>query len=282
MIDFLSEQSIYNVLKILLDFSIVTYIVYNVLKFTSKTKIMTLLKGITVIFLTWLISKVLGLTVLSFLLEQTLVYGFFTIIIIFHPELRAGLEKLGKHDVLLNKLINLNLFNKNITTIDSHLNSKEIDNLVESVYYMSNRKIGALISIEISDSLEDYIKTGIGINALISKELLINIFTPNVPLHDGALIIRDGRIESGSCYLPLSQSSEISKELGTRHRAGIGLSEVSDALTLIVSEETGNVSITRNSKLYRGLEKDEFKRLLEMVLLSDDFVKVNDLNNLNN
>ena len=267
MFDIFSDKSIYDILKIVLDFSIVTYIVYSVLKFTSKTKVMSLLKGISIIVLTWLVSKILGLTVLSFILEQTLVYGFFTVIVIFHPELRAGLEKLGKHDVFLNKLLNINLFNKKSMVSDGHLSSKEIDSLVESVYYMSERKIGALICIENSDSLDEYIKTGISINAFISKELLINIFTPNVPLHDGALIIRDGRIESGSCYLPLSKNSEISKELGTRHRAGIGLSEVTDALTLIVSEETGSVSITRNSKLYRGLEKDEFKRLLEMVLL---------------
>lgn len=255
-------------LRIVLDFSIVTYLIYNVLKFTRNTKVWTILKGTFVIIILWLVSSLLGLNILKFLLGQVLLYGMFVLLIIFQPELRMGLEKIGNRSFKSLKV--RNFFFKGNGTIEPYkLNRSEVDALVESAFYMSKRRIGALISIEIENNLNEYIKTGIPINAKISKELLENIFTPNVPLHDGALIIKHGRIEAGSCYLPLSSSTEISKELGTRHRAAIGLSERTDALTLIVSEETGAISITRNGQLYRGLNREELVRMLELVLLED-------------
>jgi diadenylate cyclase len=181
--------------------------------------------------------------------------------IIFQPELRNALEKLGRNKLLKST-------QQKETNVD-----KLIADMLHATEYLSKRNTGALISIEMEDSLTEYIKTGINLNANISKELLINIFTPNVPLHDGALIIKGNRLEAASCYLPLSQSTNISKELGTRHRAAIGISEATDALTIIVSEETGSISITKNSKIYRGISIDELRNHLEIFLIIPDKVK---------
>ena len=216
------------------------------------TKAVQLLKGIFVIIIIRSISGVLGLDTLSWLMQQALTWGFLAVIIIFQPEVRRALEQLGRG----------RLFSRTLTQEDEE--QKQVtEAMVKAVSYMAKRRIGALISIEQETGLNDYIETGISLNAEISSELLINIFIPNTPLHDGAVIIQKNHIAAAACYLPLSESPFISKELGTRHRAALGVSEVTDSLTIVVSEETGAVSISKNGELYRDLSADEFKSLLE-------------------
>lgn len=248
-----------DIVRAVADVLIVTFLFYKTIIMVQGTRAIEILKGILIVLLIWILSGVLGLETLKFILSQVILYGLLGIMIIFQPELRNALEKLGRQ----------NLRGKG-SSIAVSSTSKMIDDIVKSVEYMSIRHIGALISIEMKDNLSEYIKTGIRLNAEISKELLMNIFTPNVPLHDGALIIKDGRIEAASCYLPLSERMDIPKELGTRHRAGIGLSEVTDAVTVIVSEETGSISLTHKNELYRGITIDELRKHLEVLLSVPD------------
>lgn len=233
----------------LLDIIIVWYLIYKLLMYARGTQMMNLLKGIAVFIAAKFLSSILGLQTIDWLLGQVLAWGVVAAIILFQPELRRALQNLGQ-----------NLFRNK--RVEKNLSMKLIDDLVYAARYMSRRKIGALISVKDQDELGEYIETGIPLDSEISNQLLINIFIPNTPLHDGAVIVSDYRIAAASCYLPLSESDSISKELGTRHRAAIGLSEVSDALTLIVSEETGSISITKNEVLYRDLKEDELTDLL--------------------
>lgn len=255
-------MNFFDIMRILFDISLVTFIFYKILMVVQGTRSVQILKGVFVLLSIWVFSLLLGLEALNFILSQVILYGLLGLIIIFQPELRNALERLGRQNYIQ---IGASERNK--------VENKVIDDLVSSFSYMSKRRIGALISIEIEDSLEEYIKTGILLNADISEELLINIFSPNMPLHDGAMIIQKGKIVSASCYLPLSEDPTISKDLGTRHRAGIGMSEDTDALTLIVSEETGNISITRNSLFSRDLSLDEFRTHLELILNTNEDIK---------
>lgn len=217
---------------------------------------MNLLQGIALILVAKFLSQTIGLQTVDWLLGQVISWGVVALIILFQPELRKALENLGR-----------SLFRNR----QSQRNASEqlIDDLEKSLLYMSKRKIGALISIENEDPLLEYISTGIDLDSDVSSQLLINIFIPNTPLHDGAVIISDYRIAAASCYLPLSESRTIPKELGTRHRAAIGLGEVTDALTLIVSEETGAISIVKNDFLHRDLNLEELHQLLLQYLYTD-------------
>lgn len=255
------DLTLLNVLKMTLDIGIVTFIVYKVLMVAQGTKTMQVIKAILSIVVFWVISGLIGLESVKFLLTQVITYGIFGVFVIFQPELRSALENMGKKGFLGYKFQS----GATLTSTD-----KTIASLVSSAEYLSERKIGALINIERNDSLQSYIDTGIELDAKISKELLENIFTPNVPLHDGALILRGNRIISASCYLPLTEREDISKELGTRHRAGIGLSEVTDAFTLIVSEETGGISVTIEGELHRGITLSQLRNLLERYLKVKD------------
>lgn len=185
------------------------------------------------------------------MLKQVIEFGFLAIIIIFQPEIRRGLEQIGRGK----------LFQRS-TSQEEEEQTRLIEAMKKSVSYMAKRRIGALISIEKDTGLNEYIETGIGLNAEVSSELLINIFIPNTPLHDGAVIMQKDKVTAAACYLPLSESPFISKELGTRHRAALGLSEVTDAITIVVSEETGAISITLNGNLHRNLSLEEFETLL--------------------
>lgn len=215
---------------------------------------MNLLKGVGIFIAAKFLSSMIGLQTIDWLLGQVLNWGVVAAIILFQPELRRALQSMGQ-----------NLFRNRRT--QKNPNELLIKNLEQSLLYMSRRKIGALVSIEGADSLREYIETGIRLDSEISHQLLINIFIPNTPLHDGAVIIRNFKIVAASCYLPLSDSSLIPKELGTRHRAAIGLSEVTDALTLIVSEETGDISLVKQEVLNRGVKPAELHEMLEKYLL---------------
>lgn len=253
MDQFMANQPIIRILDILL----VWYLIYRLLMYARGTQMMNLLKGVGIFLIAKSASSLAGLQTVDWLLGQVLSWGVVAMIILFQPELRRALEILGR-DLFKNRK------SKN------NPSEKLINDIEKSVQYMSKRKIGALISIEGQDGLGDYISTGIPLDAEITNQLLINIFIPNTPLHDGAVIIRDYQIAAASCYLPLSDSTLIPKELGTRHRAAIGLSEVSDAVTVIVSEETGDISVVKGDKMNRALDRDEFRNLLEEYLFVDE------------
>jgi len=241
----------------IVDIVLVWYVIYKLINVIRGTKAVQLLKGILVILLVRVVGEWLGLTTLSWMMQQAINWGFLAIIIIFQPELRRALEQLGR-----------GRFFSRSSTQDDDNQEKAVEAIVKATDYMAKRRIGALISIERETGMSDYIETGIQLNSNISSELLINIFIPNTPLHDGAVIIQKNNVSAAACYLPLSESPFISKELGTRHRAALGISEVTDSVTVVVSEETGNISLTKNGELHRGLKLEELKEILtsEMVI----------------
>lgn len=246
----------------LLDILIVAYLIYRFIKALTGTKIMSLVQGVIFFLVLRFIAEWIGFTTITYLMNQVITYGVIAGVVIFTPEIRAGLEKFGRSTQVF--------LQKQYVSSESAL----VDALIESVAYMGPRKIGALIAIEQTQTLQEYIATGIPLNADISSQLLINIFIPNTPLHDGAVIVGQNKIVAACAYLPLSESKAISKEFGTRHRAAIGLSENSDALTIIVSEETGAISVTRKGQFLHDLSTDEFETVLRTYLMSDSNVSL--------
>ena len=246
----------WSILINIIDIALVAWILYFFTKAVAGTKIMILLRGVFLFVLGQIIANFLGLATISWLINQIITYGVIAAVVIFTPEIRTGLERLGRATDLFSA-----------TPMSSE--EKLIQASVKAVEYMSPRKIGALVAIQGSRTLQEYISTGIPLDADVSGELLINIFIPNTPLHDGAVIIRDNKIAVSCAYLPLTENSRISKEFGTRHRAAIGLSEVSDAFTFIVSEETGGISITHNGVFKHDLSLQEFEEELRKVLAPD-------------
>lgn len=251
-----------NILRITVDILLVTFVIYKLIIIIRGTRAVQLLKGITVILVVWFLSGQLGLHTLRWIMSQAVIYGILAVIIIFQPELRRALEQLGRGKFL-----------SRTSSIDEQEMEKVIDEIVKASIYMGKRRIGALLSIERETGMNDYIETGISVKGKLSSELLINIFIPNTPLHDGAVIIKNQQIMAAGCYLPLSEDPFISKELGTRHRAALGISEVTDCITLVVSEETGNISVTKNGELHRNLEESALKELLKQELVTT--MKVN-------
>ncbi|GBG04573.1 diadenylate cyclase CdaA [Lactobacillus rodentium] len=240
----------------LIDILIVWYIIYRLILLARGTKAVQLLKGISLIIIIRIIAGFLNLHTLTYFVDQILSWSVIGIIVIFQPEIRRGLEHLGRSSI----------FGGN--TMSAHDSSeKMVEELDKAIQYMSKRRIGALITIQQNTGLEDYIETGIPLDADISGALLINIFIPNTPLHDGAVIIRDNKIAVAAAYLPLSDNRAIPKNLGTRHRAAVGISEVTDAITIVVSEETGGVTITRNSQFMVDLTREEYLKYLRAQLV---------------
>jgi diadenylate cyclase len=244
------------------DILLVWYVIYKLMMVIRGTKAVQLLKGIIVILLVRVVSEYLGLKTLSWMMQNAITYGFLAIIIIFQPELRRALEQLGRGK----------FFSRSSGPEDEE-QEKTLNAIIKATDYMAKRRIGALMSIEKETGMSDYIETGISLNSSISSELLINIFIPNTPLHDGAVIIQKNTVAAAACYLPLSESPFISKELGTRHRAALGISEVTDSLTVVVSEETGGISLTKNGELHRDLSAETFKELLSNELFIKNKVK---------
>lgn len=243
----------------LLDIGVVWYAIYKLMMLLRGTKAVQLFKGVLVIIVIKLVSWYLGLRTVSWITDQIINWGIIAIIVIFQPEIRRGLEHLGRGSLFFNNKKKHN-----------EAQEKMIQGLDKAIQYMSKRRIGALMTIQMNTGLEDYIETGIPLDADVSGELLINIFIPNTPLHDGAVIIKNNRIAVAAAYLPLSESNLIPKELGTRHRAAVGISEVTDALTIVISEETGAVTITKNNELIRNLTRQDYLKLLHNELLPVD------------
>ncbi|MFD0769417.1 diadenylate cyclase CdaA [Bacillus sp. CGMCC 1.60114] len=238
-------------LSSIVDIALVWFVIYKLILVIRGTKAVQLLKGITVIIIVRILSYVFELHTLQWLMDQALTWGFLAIIIIFQPELRRALEQLGRGS----------LFSRGSNQEEDEQESV-VNAVVKATEYMGKRRIGALITMARETGMGDYIETGIPLNANISSELLINIFIPNTPLHDGAVIMQGNTIKAAACYLPLSESPFISKELGTRHRAAMGVSEVTDSLTIVVSEETGQISLTKNGELHRDLKSEQLREML--------------------
>ncbi|MCM3757730.1 diadenylate cyclase CdaA [Sporosarcina aquimarina] len=247
-----------EVLKAILDVLLVWFVVYKLITIIKGTKAVQLLKGIFVILIVRILTELLGLDTLKWMVEQVLTFGFLAVIIIFQPELRRALEQLGRGRLFARTQMQ-----------EEEERDRLISAFTKSVSYMAKRRIGALITVEKETGLSEYIETGITMNSDISSELLINIFIPNTPLHDGAVIVQKNKIAAAACYLPLSESPFISKELGTRHRAALGISEVTDAFTIIVSEETGAVSVTTDGDINRNVSMEEFERIVRLAWFGD-------------
>lgn len=240
-----------------LDIIVVAYIFYKIYMLINETRAQQLLKGILLIFLLIPISDFLQLTMLHWILNETITIGVLSFIIIFTPEIRRALEHIGR-----------SAFNERHIMEDDVKIQEIITEITNAVENLSKSRTGALIVIEQLTGLEDVISTGTRIDAIISAALLENIFVVNTPLHDGATIIRNDRIVAGGCFLPLTSNTDINKKLGTRHRAAIGISETADALTIVVSEETGVISLTVNGRLTRNYNKDKIKDILIRIIKS--------------
>lgn len=241
----------------IIDILIVAYMIYKTYKIIKETRAELLIRGILLIVLLIVISYILNLTMVYTILSKIIIYGVLAMIIIFQPEIRRVLEHLGRTS-----------FNDRRILQDIDVLSRVVTEIVNAVHILSIEKTGALIAIEQNTRLGDIIDNGIKIDAIVSTALLENIFVVNTPLHDGATIIRGDRIIASGCVLPLTGNKDISKKLGTRHRAALGLSEVSDSLVLIVSEETGTISLALNGKLVRNYDKERLQKILIKILSS--------------
>ena len=239
----------------ILDILIVAYIIYKIIFWIKETRAWVLFKGVLVIFALAAIATLLNLNTILFILSNTISVGIIAVIVVFQPELRKALEQLGKGRFI-------NYFIRNAEMDDQKTAQRTVDEIVKAAEKMGSVKTGALILIEQEVPLGDLERTGIPIDAIVSSQLLINIFEHNTPLHDGAVIVRHNRVAAATCFLPLTDSNEISMELGTRHRAAIGASEVSDAYVIVVSEETGSLSMARGGVLYRNLTTSQLKSML--------------------
>ncbi len=244
----------------IIEICIIAFALYNILVWIKNTKAWVLLKGIIVIVAFAFLAYILNLRTILWIAGKTISVGIIALVIIFQPELRRALEQLGR------KKIVFGLFNFGDSREKGERFSKEtVDAIVNASYDMGAVKTGALIVVEQDMVLEEYVTTGIPIDGVVTSQLLINIFEHNTPLHDGAVIIRGNRVVAATCYLPLSDNLDLSKELGTRHRAGVGISEVTDSMTIIVSEETGAVSLAVGGKLIRNIDKESLRSKLEYI-----------------
>ena len=244
-----------------LDIAIVSYIVYKMIGFIRETRAMQLIRALVIIIVAFFVSDIFNLYLLNWLLKSLFTMGLFAVVVLFQPELRRALEQVGRKN-----LMNTNSFRN----IDKNKAVETVDSLVSAIDDFSATRTGALIAIERETMLNDIIETGVVVDAEISIRLLGNLFYEGSPLHDGGVIIRGARIHAASCVFPLTEKKNIGRNLGTRHRAGVGLSEVCDALIIIVSEETGVVSIAEDGKIRRFVDlKTIEKMLLNMYLPSE-------------
>ncbi len=240
----------------LLDILFVAFLVYQILVWFRMTRAWTLFKGVVLLVVVALAASMLRMNMTSWLLQNTMVYGVLAVVIIFQPEIRKALERLG-HGGLFSILSSDEGADK--------VSKETVKQIADAMEQMAAVKTGALIVVEQEVGLGEYEQTGIAVDGIVTSQLLINIFEHNTPLHDGAIIVRGNRIVAATCYLPLSDNMELSKQLGTRHRAGVGISEVSDSLTIIVSEETGEVSTALNGKLRRNISEEQLREQLVQV-----------------
>mgnify|MGYP002512171418 CR=1 FL=1 len=242
----------------IVEILIISFLVYHIMTWIKNTKAWVLMKGILIISVFIFFALIFQMNTILWIVENVISIAVIGLVVILQPELRRALEEIGRK----NFISNIFPFEK---TVLERFSDKTVNDIVKASFEMGKVKTGALMVIEQQVTLAEYERTGIEVDGIVSSQLLINIFEHNTPLHDGAVIIRGNRIVSATCYLPLSDNLGISKDLGTRHRAGIGISEATDALTIIVSEETGQVSVTYEGKLYRNLDANALKEKLQIV-----------------
>lgn len=242
----------------IIEILLIAMLIYNLVKWVKNTKAWVIIKGLAVLFIIYIVVYILDFEALLWIFSNTIGIGITAIIIVFQPELRKALEQLGKKNLVSPLLSSAG--DKNVLFSDNTM-----EELVKASYELGKTRTGALIVIERDIKLDDYVETGIGLDAVITSQLLINIFEHNTPLHDGAVIVRGDRIVAATCYLPLSDNMNLSKELGTRHRAAVGISEAADCFTIVVSEETGGVSCSVGGELSRSISREKlYQRLREI------------------
>lgn len=244
-----------------LEILIIAYLVYHIMLWIKTTRAWALLKGLIVLAVFGVVAYLLNMQTILWLAENVVGYAVTALLIVLQPELRKALEELGKKNLMAAVLP----FDSSSRDEDA-ISEKTIEEITRACVEMGKVKTGALIVIEQEESLSEYERTGIDVDALLSSQLLINIFEHNTPLHDGAVIVRGNRVVSATCYLPLTDQININKSMGTRHRAGVGISEVTDSITVIVSEQTGTISVAVDGKLQRNFDGERLKaRLMELV-----------------
>lgn len=244
----------------IVEILILAWLVYHILNWIKTSHAWTLLRGILIIAAALAAIYLLQMDTLIYIIQQGMSIVIITLVVVFQPELRKVLENLGEREILNHSF----LFGQSRNTI-GRFSDRTVDELVRACVEMSAERTGALIVIEQNENLHEYERTGIEIDALVTSQLLINIFEHNTPLHDGAVIVRGDRVTAATCYLPLSDNKSLSKALGTRHRAGVGVSEMTDSFTIIVSEETGGISAAYKGELQRNItEKVLRDRLVEL------------------
>ena len=249
----------------ILEILIIAFLVYYILAWMKTTRAWQLLKGLIVICIVLLLAYIMEMSTILWLAENMLSVAVIAIVVVMQPELRHALEQLGKKNFLPT-----GVFSDASKREQEHFSEKTINEIVKASFEMGRARTGALIVIEQNESLRDYERTGIEVDGIVTSQLLINIFEHNTPLHDGAVIVRGNRITSATCYLPLSDNLDLSKDLGTRHRAGVGVSEATDSLTVIVSEETGKVSVAYEGQIERGFDSDGLRARLQRILNKQD------------
>ncbi len=238
----------------ILDIAIVAYLIYKGVKLVRETRAVQIITGIVVLVIATQLSGWFKLNAVNYILVNTMEVGLVAILVVFQPELRKALEKVGRSTV------------RSITSSQQANNDSIVMDIVNASSNLSSTKTGALIILERQTKLGDIIRTGVALNSDVTSELLENIFVPNTPLHDGAVIIGDNKIKAAACFLPLTQATNLSQELGTRHRAAIGITEIADCLSVVVSEETGRISVAQEGKLYRNISLPELEERLKSVL----------------
>lgn len=244
----------------ILEILIIAYLVYHIMLWIKTTRAWALLKGLVVILVFWLAALMIKMNTILWLFENIFGFAITALVVVLQPEIRKALEDLGKKNIFAGVLP----FDKNSKGDSGNFNPKTVNEIVRACVEMAKVKTGALIVIEQKQSLSEYERTGIEVDGLVTSQLLINIFEHNTPLHDGAVIIRGNRITYATCYLPLTANDAISKEVGTRHRAGVGISEATDSVTVIVSEQTGKMSVAYDGNLQRNFDEEKLReRLLQ-------------------
>lgn len=264
VVEFLKSSVYYGTTMDIYDYFeifIIAFLVYYILVWVKATRAWLLLRGMIVICVFLLLAFLMDMSTIMWLAQNVLSFAVIALIVVIQPELRHALENLGRRNFLPSMI-----FADSNDRAQELFSEKTINEITKACMEMGKMKTGALIVIEQKESLKEYERTGIDVDGIVSSQLLINIFEHNTPLHDGAVIIRGNRVTSATCYLPLSDNLDLSKELGTRHRAGVGISEVTDSLTVIVSEETGKTSVAYSGQLERSLNSEQLKERLQVIL----------------
>ena len=244
----------------IIEIFLLAFLIYNVIKWVKTTRAWSLMKGLVILFVFWVIAYIFNFNVIIWIFVNTINVGIIALIIVFQPEFRKALEQLGQKSIV-SPLFYLSETKEK----PERFSDETLNELVRATFELAKAKTGALMVIEQEVSLGEFERTGIALDAVLSSQLLINIFEHNTPLHDGAITIRGNRITAATCYLPLSDNMRLSKDLGTRHRAAVGISEVTDSFTIIVSEETGKVSIAKGGQLIRSVDGDYLRAKLSEI-----------------